>query len=369
MWTTLLCPCGLAFWYRRRHPTASRGRALVAVGLVLGLGLVVLFFAYWLGGAADHLDMTQAVGLALATATGLVAAAAGDVLAWSIGRDRRSREGEPGTWPDEPGVLSRRYRLERRLGRGGMGTVYAARDLVLDRTVAVKMLVDGLADAPGALERFQREARATAAFGHPNVVTVFDFGVSGSRPFLVMELLQGRTLREVLRAEERLEARRAIGVLKDVAAAVEAAHARHMIHCDLKPENIFLVPDGDGGERAKVLDFGLAMLMSTPEFPAVRTAAGLVDGTPLYMAPEQIRGEAPGAGWDVWALAVIASEMLSGVHPFASLTAASEDPEAVPAPLPEALRQVLGRALAVDPRLRPLSAQAFVTQLETAVHV
>jgi hypothetical protein len=139
-----------------------------------------------------------------------------------------------------PRLLADRYRLERRLGRGGMGTVYVALDTSLDRRVAAKLVREDLVGLPGAAERFQREARAAASFSHPNVVTVHDFGVTGGHAFLVMELLDGRTLRDTLRIEERIDCQRALAILRDVTAAVEAAHRRQLVHRDLKPENICL---------------------------------------------------------------------------------------------------------------------------------
>ena len=160
-----------------------------------------------------------------------------------------------------PRLLAGRYQLERRLGRGGMGTVYVALDTSLDRRVAAKLVRDDLVGLPGAADRFQREARIAAAFSHPNVVTVHDYGVSGGHAFLVMELLEGRTLRELLRAEEPIERQRALAILRDVTAAVEAAHRRQLLHRDLKPENICLVSLGSG-ESAKVLDFGIAKFLT-----------------------------------------------------------------------------------------------------------
>ena len=224
-----------------------------------------------------------------------------------------------------PRLLAGRYQLERRLGRGGMGTVYVALDTSLDRRVAAKLVRDDLVGLPGAADRFQREARIAAAFSHPNVVTVHDYGVADGHAFLVMELLEGRTLRELLRAEEPIERQRALAILRDVTAAVEAAHRRQLLHRDLKPENICLVSLGSG-ESAKVLDFGIAKFLTPKdgELLMSHTTGGALLGTPWYMAPEQLRGEDPDPSWDLWALAVIAFEMLSGSHPFASMTLARD---------------------------------------------
>jgi serine/threonine-protein kinase len=275
-----------------------------------------------------------------------------------------------------PRLLARRYQLERRLGRGGMGTVYVALDMSLDRRVAAKLVREDLVGLPGAAERFQREARAAAAFSHPNVVTVHDFGVTGTQAFLVMELLDGRTLRDTLRAEERIECHRALAILRDVTAAVEAAHRRQLVHRDLKPENICIVSHGSD-ERAKVLDFGLAkFLVPTDAEPLMaHLTGGAVLGTPLYMAPEQLRGEDPDPSWDLWALAVIAFEMLCGSHPFASVTFARDvrmrgsatDPRF--GHLPRGFQPFFARALALDRAARPESAAIFFAELERSLDV
>lgn len=216
-----------------------------------------------------------------------------------------------------PRLLEGRYHLDRRLGRGGMGTVYAASDTLLERRVAVKVIREELVGSVEAAERFRREAKAAASFSHPNVVTVHDFGVaSGTRAFLVMEMLEGLTLREKLRSQKRLEPVQLMTILRDVCAALSSAHRRQLIHRDLKPENIFLVT-GELGGFAKVLDFGLAKFVSnTSEQKTQDTASGAVLGTLRYMSPEQRCGQAVNLGWDLWALAVIAYEMLTGCYPF-----------------------------------------------------
>jgi tRNA A-37 threonylcarbamoyl transferase component Bud32 len=159
-------------------------------------------------------------------------------------------------------LLTDRYRLERRLGQGGMGTVYEATDTALERRVAAKVIRQDLVGSAEAAQRFQREARATAAFAHPNVVTVHDVGVAtGTRAFLVMELLNGTNLRDAVAQNGRLPAARTVEILRGVCAAVDAAHARQLVHRDLKPENIFLA-QSPTGETPKVLDFGIAKFVS-----------------------------------------------------------------------------------------------------------
>jgi tRNA A-37 threonylcarbamoyl transferase component Bud32 len=276
-----------------------------------------------------------------------------------------------------PRMLADRYRLARRLGRGGMGTVYEAADTSLERRVAVKVIREDLVGSAEAAERFRREARAAASFSHPNVVTVYDFGVAAERrAFLVMELLRGATLRETLRDERRLDAGRALGIVRDLCAAVEAAHQQQLVHRDLKPENVFLARDG-GNERVKVLDFGIAKFLTSDAETGVVTGTGRLVGTLHYMGPEQLRGGIVEAGWDLWALAVMAYEMLTGVLPFPSVTpvdyqsavlAGRSTP--IRAQLPEAserLEAFFVGALAVDPRQRPSRAPIFAVKFAEAV--
>jgi eukaryotic-like serine/threonine-protein kinase len=219
-----------------------------------------------------------------------------------------------------PRTLVGRYRLERRGGHGGMGTVYEATDAALERRVAVKVISDNLIGNPEAARRFRRESRAAAGFSHPNVVTVYDYGVEAdARAFLVMELLKGVTLRAELDLRKRLDPSRMIEIFHGVCAATEAAHRRHLIHRDLKPDNIFLSQSEDrAGEIVKVLDFGIARFLPACEDDVTRvTSEGVLMGTPAYMSPEQLLGESPAVSWDLWALAVVAYETLSGATPFA----------------------------------------------------
>jgi eukaryotic-like serine/threonine-protein kinase len=276
-----------------------------------------------------------------------------------------------------PRVLTGRYRLDRRLGRGGMGVVYAAADLSLGRDVAVKVLREELVADPESAARFEREARLTAGFTHPHVVTVYDFGVAlGSRAFLVMEWLKGATLREELERHGALPPERVLTIMRAVCSAVEAAHRRSLIHRDLKPENVFLAR-GDGAESPKVLDFGIAKVATAAE-GTVRhaTTMGALVGTPQYMAPEQLRGEPIHRSWDVWALGLLAYEMLAGAHPFAGFTiglAADSLPAALPTPggrhaaIDPRWRPFFATALAVDSNRRPPSAEAFLVEFERAL--
>ncbi len=276
-----------------------------------------------------------------------------------------------------PRVLAGRYRLERRRGRGGMGAVYEAVDTALERRVAVKVIRDELVGSADAAERFQREARAAASFAHPNVVTIYDFGVAAdTRAFLVMELLEGKSLRDELKSLTRLPPARALAILRAVTAAVEAAHRRQLVHRDLKPENIFLT-SSEAGESAKVLDFGIAKFLPTATQATADTGTGALIGTLQYLSPDQLRGGTVDIAWDLWAIAVVAYEMLLGALPFAGATVAeyhsavlagnvtpvsAHDPKA-----PARWQEFFSRALSLHRDVRPASAKILFTELEQAL--
>lgn len=280
-----------------------------------------------------------------------------------------------------PRVIDNKYRIEQLLGRGGMGAVYRARDMRLDRQVAVKVVRPELLEDNDARRRFRREAQLVARLQHPGIVSIFDFGtLAGGGAFLVMELVRGEDLRRVLHREGRLEPARAVRILAAVCAAIEAAHQEGVLHRDLKPENIVL-PGGD--VEAKVLDFGVAKLVEdrpatgaaaedAGEYHATLTMAGTIIGTPAYMAPEQLRAETPGPRTDVFALGVIAYEMLSGELPFSrgALTEVilAQARGATPltgrdAAIPAALDRAVMRALDMELEGRPGSAQAFASEV------
>jgi hypothetical protein len=276
-------------------------------------------------------------------------------------------------------LLTSRYRLERRLGRGGMGTVYKGTDTSLERAVAIKLIREDLVTSSDAAERFRREAKAAAAFAHPNLVTVHDFGVdSDTRVFLVMELLEGATLRQRFEQQKKFAPQQVLQILGGVCAGLEAAHENGLIHRDLKPENIFLVQSGSG-EVTKILDFGLAKFLVAPGNPAaatVETVAGVLMGTPQYMSPDQLTGEAASAAWDIWALAVITYEMLTGAHPFPatsvgqmhhSIVSGRFTPLSTHLPdAPAEWQQFFERALSPKTSVRPQSAKEFVSALGKA---
>jgi hypothetical protein len=280
-----------------------------------------------------------------------------------------------------PRTVDNKYRIEQLLGRGGMGAVYRARDMRLDRLVALKVVRAELLGDPEARRRFRREAQIVARLQHPSIVAVFDYGtfVDGGA-YLVMELVRGEDLRRVLQREGRLEPHRAVRILNAVCSAIEAAHREGVLHRDLKPENILLP---GSGVDAKVLDFGVAKVIAeergdaaaSPEAPTVLTAAGMIVGTPAYMAPEQFKGVQPDGRTDVFSLGVIAYEMLSGELPFGRGSLADvvlAQARGVP-PMQGTANPAVERAIRAtldrDPDRRPASPQAFAHLLSSAVGV
>jgi len=224
------------------------------------------------------------------------------------------------------------YRIIEKIGAGGMGEVYRARDTRLERDVAVKVLPPHLADDATALARFEREGKAIAALSHPNILGIFDVGREGGTAYAVMELLEGQTLRERLKGGP-LPVRKAVDCAAQIARGLAAAHEKGVVHRDLKPENIYITNDG----RAKILDFGLAKapeietagglgatgVPSPSQVPTVvTTQPGTILGTVGYMAPEQVRGQRVDHHADIFALGAVLHEMLSGSQAFRRETAA-----------------------------------------------
>jgi len=322
---------------------------------------------------SEDMDLLTAAALNLRMALPLSATTeecASCGASYPTGTGRCTTDGAVLERSDTPPLLAERYAVERRVGRGGMGTVYAARDVQLNRRVAVKLL-RARVESTTAVEQCRREARAAAALAHPNVVTVHDVGVTADgRPFLVMEWLHGRTLREALSAGP-LPSELTLPVLEGICAALEAAHAQRLVHRDLKPENVFLVDTGPDGTRVKLLDFGISTFVDS------QTGSRLgALGTPEYAAPEQIRGEAPHRSWDVWAFAVIAFEALVGVRPVACVSMAlgksfSDDGtswnDGALRRLTPPLAAVFGTALSLDPRQRHQSPSLLLAELSRAL--
>jgi|GEM_PF-253623 serine/threonine-protein kinase len=271
-------------------------------------------------------------------------------------------------------VLAGRYEILSKLGEGGMGSVYAARHLTLGRIDAVKILRPDTADAD-ARRRFLREAKLAASINHPNAVVIHDFGQTESGvTFLAMEYIQGQSLTKLLQQEGPFPPRRVVNIIRQVASALDVAHQLGVIHRDLKPDNIMVME----GDRVKVVDFGIAKAIGGQESLVPMTQVGFVIGTPHYMSPEQVMGSELDARSDVYSLALIAYEMLTGVRAFAGDSMQSQmvarlseppRPMAVAAPhvtVPAAVEAVVRQALARLPADRPASAGAFAAQLEKA---
>jgi len=275
-------------------------------------------------------------------------------------------------------VLAGTWSVEGFLGAGGMGHVYEVRHVRTGRRYALKTMLPDARLSVDALKRFEREARAASALGHPGIVAVHDFDrhtfEHGSLDFLVMDRLEGETLEDRLRKRGSLEWMEASTIAREIADALAAAHDAGLLHRDVKPANVFLARDARG-ERAVLLDFGLAKPIDDALSSRI-TVTGAAVGTPLYMSPEQARGEALDVRTDVYGLAATLYEMVTGAPPFLEPTVARayhrllSEPalpasQLAPRPLPRELDALLGAALAKDPDARPPDARTFADALGT----
>src|SRR5437763_2192492 len=285
-----------------------------------------------------------------------------------------SERGGTAALPDLPD-LGERYRIERELGHGGMGRVFVARDLKLDRQVAIKLLSSG-AHREEELRRFAQEARAAGSLNHPNILAVHDVGTCAAGPYIVSELLDGSTLRERLDGKP-LPLKKALRYTVDLAQGLAAAHERGVIHCDVKPENLFVTNEG----RLKILDFGLAKLtgarvvapevqvQSFPAGPKLRAILGTVE----YMSPEQVRGHEADHRSDIFSAGAILYEMLAGRRPFQRDTPMetgtailNDDPADLPAQVSLEVDRIVRRCLEKSAERRYQSAKVLALDLEQA---
>ena len=261
-------------------------------------------------------------------------------------------------------VINDRYEIHKRIGRGGMADVFSARDLLLDRQVAVKVLFPEFATDANFVERFRREAQSAASLSHPNIVNVYDWGKYEGTYFIVMEEVQGRTLAEILAANKQLTSKQAAEIASEVAAALGFAHDNHVAHRDIKPANILIGSNG----QVKVADFGIARAMNAPTESNL-TQVGSVMGTATYFSPEQAQGAQPDPRSDLYSLGIVMYEMVAGRPPFTGenpVSIAYKQVHDAPQPLvqivadvPRSFEAIVAKLLAKDPKLRYPSASAL----------
>lgn len=280
-------------------------------------------------------------------------------------------------------VLDDKYEIVELLGEGGMGAVYEALHTTIGSRVAVKVLHPEAARQPESLERFRREAQVAGTIGHPNIVRVHDIGQTPSPnrvPYMVMDFVEGRSLAEVLYREAPIEPRRAANIATQILSALGAAHAKGVVHRDIKPENVLVLPEPDGSEVARVLDFGISKFRELGPDRQGLTRTGTILGTPLFMAPEQARGETDiDHRIDLYAVGVTLYVMITGEQPYRAsnynaliVKILTEAPPPLAELMPEldpALVSVIGKAMARERDDRFGSAEEFIDALQGRVVV
>lgn len=274
-------------------------------------------------------------------------------------------------------TIDGKYRLDAVLGAGGMGVVYRAARLLIGDTVAIKIILPEHVSDQRAIQRFRREAQATAMLKHPNAVAIYDFGTtSEGLVYLVMELIEGHSLRQIIREQGPLAPQAASMLIDQVCSALDEAHRRNMVHRDLKPDNIVVTPTSSGA-LVKVLDFGLAKMLDPETTSGNLTQTGTVMGTPFYMSPEQFMGEELDGRSDIYSLGIVLYEMLTGAVPFNSPTPtavvvqhvnqAPRSLRAIDGRIPPAVEAVVLRALEKRREARQQTAGALAQELSFAV--
>ncbi len=270
----------------------------------------------------------------------------------------------------KPTILNERYRLGELIGVGGMATVYRGSDLLLQRDVAIKFLREPYSGDPAFRERFLEEARAAAKLEHPNVVHIYDVGADEQdRPYIVMELVEGEDLKALIRASAPLSVPQAIDLVEQICDGVGHAHRAGLVHCDLKPQNILVTPEG----QVKVADFGIARAFAV-EQDVEEEREQVVWGSPHYISPEQVSGESPTPASDVYSIGIILYELLTGVPPFhdpdPAILAVKHLREDPPSPstinprVPGGLEWIVRKVLSKDPSARYRNADQFKMALE-----
>src|ERR671934_540584 len=268
-------------------------------------------------------------------------------------------------------LISDRFRLDEKIGAGGMSTVYRAFDPTLERWVAIKLMHRDISTDPDQLERFRREARAVARLNHPHIVTVIDAGEDDGAPYIVFEYVSGETLKDRIRRQGRLPVSEAVAYAIEVGRGLAAAHSHRLVHRDVKPQNVLIDPEG----RAKVTDFGIARSLESDGL----TKTGRVLGTTDYVSPEQAMGHEVDARSDIYSLGVLLYEMLTGEPPFKAETVVGVAMKHVNEPMPDtqvhrsdasaALAKVVEKATSKDPARRYRNMNEMLADLEAALEV